>query len=94
MGFSRRHVVPRLIELAMGQSQLGPLRECVLSAAGGRVLEISAGSGLNLLLYPASIRSVIGFAAKYSLHAYRTFTLSAKTSSIRCRTLKFSGESG
>ena len=60
MGFYRRQVVPRLIELAMRQKELRPVRERVLSAADGRVLEIGAGSGLNLPLYPTSIRSVIG----------------------------------
>lgn len=60
MGFYRRQVVPRLIELAMRQKELRPLRKRVISAAEGRVLEIGAGSGLNLPLYPASIRSVIG----------------------------------
>jgi ubiquinone/menaquinone biosynthesis C-methylase UbiE len=60
MGFYRRQVVPRLIELAMRQRELCPLRKRVISAAEGRVLEIGAGSGLNLPLYPASIRSVIG----------------------------------
>jgi ubiquinone/menaquinone biosynthesis C-methylase UbiE len=59
-GFYRRHVVSRLIELAMRQKELRPLRERVLSAAEGRVLEIGAGSGLNLPLYPTSSRSVIG----------------------------------
>ena len=59
MGFYRRHVVPRLIELAMRQHVLLPVRERVVGAAEGRVLEIGVGSGLNLPFYPPCTRSVI-----------------------------------
>jgi ubiquinone/menaquinone biosynthesis C-methylase UbiE len=59
MGLYRRHVVPRLIELAMRQRVLQPVRERIVAAAEGRVLEIGAGSGLNLPLYGAGARSII-----------------------------------
>lgn len=86
MGFYRRQVVPRLIELAMRQKELRPLRERVLCAAEGRVLEIGAGSGLNLPLYPASIRSVIGLEpASPLLHlaAQRSRTSSAPVALVQ-----------
>jgi ubiquinone/menaquinone biosynthesis C-methylase UbiE len=59
MGVYRRHVAPWLIELAMRQKALQPIRERVIGAAEGRVLEIGAGSGLNLQHYPACVRSVV-----------------------------------
>ena len=60
MGFYTEHVVPYLVQLAMRQRALVPYRERVISKAGGRVLEIGVGSGLNLPLYPAAVTAVVG----------------------------------
>ena len=60
MSFYQRHIVPRLIHLAMRQNYLAPYRKRVVGAAEGRVLEIGIGSGLNLPLYAAKVTSVVG----------------------------------
>ncbi len=60
MGWYERRILPRLIDFAMRRNRLVPLREGLLAAAEGTVLEIGIGSGLNLPLYPRDVKAVYG----------------------------------
>jgi ubiquinone/menaquinone biosynthesis C-methylase UbiE len=60
VGFYRRRILPRLIDFAMRQKQLGRLREELVGRARGRVLEIGIGSGRNLPFYRRDLEVLLG----------------------------------
>ena len=59
MGFYSDVILPRLCDLAMRNKLLLPIRERVIGAAEGRVLEIGVGSRLNLPFYRPPVREVL-----------------------------------
>ena len=59
MGFYSDVILPRLCDLAMRNKLLLPIRERVIGAAEGRVIEIGVGSGLNLPFYRPEVTEVL-----------------------------------
>jgi SAM-dependent methyltransferase len=58
MGFYERHILPRLIDLAMRSLVLDQPRRRTIGLARGVVLEIGVGSGPNLALYGPAVERV------------------------------------
>jgi ubiquinone/menaquinone biosynthesis C-methylase UbiE len=58
MGFYARVVFPRLCDLALGNPIVADQRRRALATAGGEILEIGFGSGLNLAQYPKNVRKI------------------------------------
>jgi SAM-dependent methyltransferase len=52
------HVVPRLVDVSLRNSEVDRLRARVCAALTGRVLEIGFGSALNVPFYPGAVSSV------------------------------------
>ncbi|HZR03985.1 MAG TPA: class I SAM-dependent methyltransferase [Burkholderiales bacterium] len=61
MPFYRDHILPRLIDCSCSLPLVTRQREKIVPLATGRVLDVGAGSGLNLPLYDAArVTEVVG----------------------------------
>lgn len=60
LGLYGERVLPHLIDAAMRQERLLPLRQRLTRAASGRVLELGIGSGRNLPLYGREVTAIVG----------------------------------
>ena len=90
MGFYARHILPRLIDLAMGNKVTTRLREVWIPRARGEVLEIGIGSGRNLPFYPAAVQHVYGVETEVLvLIRERTEMRAPSASSTRTNAIRF-----
>ena len=60
MGLYQNYVLPWAINLLMKQEEMAGLRQRVVPAARGRVLEVGIGRGLNLPFYGSEVEAVVG----------------------------------
>jgi SAM-dependent methyltransferase len=58
MGFYSRFIFPRLCDRMMADPRLSELRAALLADAGGEILEIGFGTGLNLAHYPSTVKRI------------------------------------
>lgn len=58
MGLWTDHAVPRIVDRALNTKEIPPLRARTCLGLSGDVVEIGFGSGLNVMHYPTSVRSV------------------------------------
>ena len=60
MGVYARHVLPRIIDLAIRNRDATRLRREWIPSARGNVLDIGIGSGLNLSFYSSAVSHIYG----------------------------------
>jgi ubiquinone/menaquinone biosynthesis C-methylase UbiE len=89
MGFYHDHIVPHLINLAMRNRLLAPYRERIVGLAGGRVVEIGLGSGMNLPFYTSRVTEVLGLEP----HPKLLEMASGKPTSVPPKLIESSAES-
>jgi ubiquinone/menaquinone biosynthesis C-methylase UbiE len=68
VGFYSQVVFPRLCDLLLSQPTIAAHRCALLACAGGQVLEIGFGTGLNLPHYPAGVASLTAVDPNGAMH--------------------------
>jgi SAM-dependent methyltransferase len=69
MSLYERYILPRLLDLAMRNSEVARYRSSLVPRARGAVLEIGIGSGLNLPFYADRVERLIGIDPSHELLA-------------------------
>ena len=59
MGFYRRYVAPRVVDLICSPQALGKWRARCVAELEGTVVEVGFGAGRNLAYYPSTVREVV-----------------------------------
>lgn len=59
MGVYEHQILPRVIDLLLGNAQMAKVRRPALEGLHGTVLEIGFGSGPNVTLYPPAVDKVV-----------------------------------
>jgi SAM-dependent methyltransferase len=90
MGLWDDQLLPRFIDLAMGQKALRPWREQAAEGLSGRIVEIGFGSGTNIGCYPPEVEVVL--AVEPSLTARRLAARRVAASAARIEFAGFDGE--
>lgn len=91
MGFYEERVLPRAIDLMLGNKQMGKLRSRALEGISGTVLEVGFGSGTNLDYYPIEVNKVL--AVEPSLEARSLARARLARTTIPVEFVGLSGES-
>jgi ubiquinone/menaquinone biosynthesis C-methylase UbiE len=66
--FYDRVLLPRLCDLLLRQARIMQERRSLLESAGGRILEIGLGTGLNLPCYPRHVRAITTVDTNAGMH--------------------------
>jgi ubiquinone/menaquinone biosynthesis C-methylase UbiE len=59
MGFYENQVLPRAIDVMLGNAEMGKLRTRAMEGLNGTVVEIGFGSGTNVPYYPREVERVL-----------------------------------
>lgn len=68
MSLYSRLILPWLCDMTLGKPFVAKHRQDLLSAAGGDILEIGFGTGLNLANYPNHVRKITGVDPNPGMH--------------------------